>query len=51
MIAVGSDDPNPTSGTKVMIYEYSDSSRYEWNLCSEPPDQGTPQRQSKSVPT
>lgn len=27
MIAVGSDDPNPTLGAKVFIYEYSESSR------------------------
>lgn len=27
MIAVGSDDPNTSSGGKVFIYEYSDSSR------------------------
>ncbi|CAH0382957.1 unnamed protein product [Bemisia tabaci] len=27
MIAVGSDDPNPSTGSKVLIYEYSDNSR------------------------
>ena len=27
MIAVGSDDTNPSSGGKVFIYEYSESSR------------------------
>ncbi|XP_076392753.1 nuclear pore complex protein Nup44A isoform X2 [Megachile rotundata] len=27
MIAVGSDDPNPSAGGKVFIYEYSESSR------------------------
>lgn len=27
MIAVGSDDPNPSSEGKVFIYEYSESSR------------------------
>lgn len=27
MIAVGSDDPNPSLGAKVFIYEFSESSR------------------------
>lgn len=27
MLAVGSDDPNPSSGGKVIIYEYSENSR------------------------
>lgn len=27
MIAVGSDDPNPTLGAKIFIYEYSENSR------------------------
>ncbi len=27
MIAVGSDDPNPSAGGKVQIYEYSDNTR------------------------
>ena len=28
MIAVGSDDPNPSGGGKVHIYEYNDSTRW-----------------------
>ena len=28
MIAVGSDDTNPSAGGKVQIYEYSDNTRY-----------------------
>ena len=28
MIAVGSDDANPSAGGKVQIYEYSDNTRY-----------------------
>ena len=28
MIAVGSDDANPSGGGKVQIYEYSDNTRY-----------------------
>lgn len=27
MIAVGSDDPNPASGSKVLIFEYNENSR------------------------
>jgi len=27
MLAIGSDDPNPSAGGKVQIYEYSDSVR------------------------
>jgi hypothetical protein len=28
MIAVGSDDPNPSGGAKVLIFEYSENQRY-----------------------
>ena len=32
MIAVGSDDANPSGGGKVQIYEYSDNTRYTFEI-------------------